>query len=239
VPVLFVSVVVAWLHHRPARGVVLRTGASAIAGLGATFLAYLLFERAAGGTALYGGQVHALNSGRFNFRQFITSIYQFYFGRLTSLQPPLGPPYGYRQVFIDTFYGTFGNLEVSFRPRVYDLLQLLSAVGLVSLYTACIAGWRKLWRNWPAVTLMVALVVTLLLFLHYVSYRALLGDHGSDPLIVGRYLLPMVSLFGLAIAFTVGSLPRRAGVLVGAVILSIGALLALGGIGITAARFYV
>ena len=85
---------------------------------------------------------------------------------------------------------------------------------------------------------MLSLLVTLLLMLHYVSYRALLSNGGTDPLIVGRYLLPMVSLFGLAIAFTVGSLPKRAGPFLGAVILSIGTLLAVGGIGITAARFY-
>jgi hypothetical protein len=141
-------------------------------------------------------------------------------------------------VFIDTFYGTFGWLEVAFRPRVYDLLQVFSALGLVGFYTACVVRWRALMRSWPGVVVMLSLLLTLVVFLHYVSYRALIGDQGMDPLITGRYLLPMVSLFGLAIAFTVGSLPRRAGPLVGAVVLSAGVILALGGIGITAARFY-
>ncbi len=57
-------------------------------------------------------------------------------------------------------------------------------------------------------------------------------------MIVGRYLLPMVSLFGLAIVFTVGTLPRRIAPLVGGAILALGLLLSLAGIGITAARFY-
>jgi hypothetical protein len=48
----------------------------------------------------------------------------------------------------------------------------------------------------------------------------------------------MVSLFGVAIAFTAGALPRRAGPLLGAVILSLGVLLSLGAIAVTAARFY-
>ena len=70
------------------------------------------------------------------------------------------------------------------------------------------------------------------------SYRALLGNGGSDPLITGRYLLPLVSLWALAITFTIGSLPRRAAVVLGAVILLIAVVLSLDAIGITAARFY-
>lgn len=167
-----------------------------------------------------------------------SSIYQFYFPKLPSLQPRIGPAYGYRQVFIDTFYGTFGSLEVTFRERVYDALQVLSALGLVGFYTTCVVRWRRLVSGWPVVAVMLALALTTLFFLHYVSYRALLGNAGSDPLIVGRYLLPMVSLFGLAIAFTAGTLPRRAGPLLGAAILSLGVLLSLGAIAITAARFY-
>jgi hypothetical protein len=88
------------------------------------------------------------------------------------------------------------------------------------------------------VVLMLALLVLSIGFLQYVSYRALLGNGGSDPLITGRYLLPLVSLFGLAVAFTVGCLPRRIAPLIGAVILAIGVLLSLDAIGITMARFY-
>ena len=85
---------------------------------------------------------------------------------------------------------------------------------------------------------MLTLLATNLLFLHYVSYRALLSDNGADPLIVGRYLLPMVSLFGLAIAFTLGSLPKRLGPPMAALVLALGVLLSIGGIGITVVRFY-
>jgi len=237
-PVLCIALFVAWIRHRPAvRDTVVRAGAAA-ATLGAAVVTYVLFVRSSGSGSLYGGQVTLLNSGTFNLRQFLSSIFQFYFGRFRSLQPPLGPPYGYRQVFIETFYGTFGSLEVAFRQRVYDVLQVGSALGLVGFYTACVVRRRLLIRAWPCVVVLLSLLVCQLFFLHYVSYRALLGNGGTDPLIVGRYLLPMVSLFGLAITFTVASLPRRTGPMLGAVVLSIGLILALGGIGITAARFY-
>jgi hypothetical protein len=237
-PVLLVALTVAWIRHRPPIRETLARGGAAVATVGGALAAYLLLARAAGGSSLYGGQVGALNSGSFNVRQLLSSIFQFYFPKLPSLQPRIGPAYGYRQVFIDTFYATFGSLEVTFRQRIYDLLQLLSAIGLLGFYTACVVRRGALRRSWPAVAVMLTLLLASLSFLHYVSYRALLGNGGSDPLIVGRYLLPMVSLFALAIAFTVGSLPRRAGPLLAAAILSAGTLLSLGAIAITAARFY-
>ncbi|HLH13332.1 MAG TPA: DUF2142 domain-containing protein [Solirubrobacteraceae bacterium] len=237
-PVLGVALIAAWARHRPPLLDALRRAAAAAATVGVAFLAYLAFGRGGGGS-LYGGQIGELNSGtHFEPRQFISQIYQFYFPRLNSLPPRLGPAYGYKQVFIDTFYGSFGWLEVTFKERTYDVLQVLSAVGLVGLYTAVVARRRLLWRSIAVVAVMLALLFTNLLFLHYVSYRALLSDGGSDPLIVGRYLLPMVSLFGVAIAFTIGSLPRRVGPPVGAIVLALGVLLALGGIGLTATRFY-
>lgn len=238
-PVLFTALVVAWVRHRPAvRQTVLR-GLASVATIAAAFLFLRGIAGTSAGAGLYGGQVSSLNTGRFKLTQFISNIYQFYFSSgLPSLPARLGPAYGYRQVFIDTFYGTFGWLEVTFSQRIYDLLELLSGVGLVAFYTSCVTRWRALMRSWPVVVVMLSLLVTLLFFLHYVSYRALVGNGGTDPIVVGRYLLPMVSLFGVAIAFTVGSLPRRAGPLAGAAVLSLALLLALGGIGITAARFY-
>ncbi len=237
-PVLAVALVVTWVIHRPAPREALRRGALAAGTVGAALLAYLLFGRAGGSSSLYGGQVSQLNGSTFNLRQFLSSVYQFYFPKLSSLQPRVGPEYGYRQVFIDTFYGTFASLEVTFRSRVYDALQVSSALGLLGMYTAAILRWRTLWRSIGLVLVLGALLVTNVAFLHYVSYQALIGNGGSDPLIVGRYLLPMVCLFALAIAFTIGSLPRRAGPVVAAVVIAAGILLSLTGIGITLGRFY-
>ncbi len=40
---------------------------------------YLAFVSAAGAGAVYAGEVTPLNSGAFNLRQFLSSVYQFYF----------------------------------------------------------------------------------------------------------------------------------------------------------------
>jgi 4-amino-4-deoxy-L-arabinose transferase-like glycosyltransferase len=238
-PVLAVALVVAWIRHRPPVRETLVGAAGAVGTVGVALGAYFAFGRANGSGSLYGGQLTELNSGTsFSLRQFLSSIYQFYFPKLATLQPRIGPAYGYRQVFINTFYGTFDSLEVTFNNNILDALQVLSALGLLGLYTACVSKWRRLWRAWGEVLVMLGLLATTIVFLHYVSYRSLLGDGGIDPLITGRYLLPIISLFGLAISFTVGSLPRRVGPPVAAVILVAGVLLSLAGIGITMTRFY-
>ena len=76
----------------------------------------------------------------------------------------------------------------------------------------------------------------LMALLHLVSYSSL--RTGSDPVITGRYLLPGVALYGVAIAFVASSLPRRLGPLVAGAILGAATLLALGGLGLGVARFY-
>ncbi len=237
-PVLATALLLALVTHRQGLRDTVRLLASALATVGAAFIAYVAFGRGAGGS-LYGGQLSSLSStASFNLRQFLSSIYQFYFPRLVSLQPRLGPAYGYRQVFIDTFYGSFGSLEMTFPPRVYDGLQVLSALGLAGLYTAVVVRWRQLCRAWPVVLVLLSLLVTTLFFLHYVSYRSLLNTAGAEPLVVGRYLLPMVSLFGITIAFTIGALPRRAGPVLAGAVIGLGVLLSLAGLGLTVVRFY-
>jgi hypothetical protein len=239
--VLLVALVVAWIVHKPSQRDAVASGAASAATVGVAFGAYALFGRASGSSALYGGQVSELNGSAgasFSVKQFLYSIYQFYFQKLAALRPRVGPEYGYGQVFIRTFYAAFGSLEVQFKTATYHLVQYASDLGLFGLAAAVFARRRRLRESWPVVAVMLALLLTTLAFLHYTSYRALLTNGGTGPLIVGRYLLPMVSLFGLAIAFVAGSLPRRAGPLLGAAILGVGVLLSLSGLGITVTRFY-
>lgn len=239
VPVLIVALGIAWARHRPG---LLRGGAQLLESgitLGLAALLYLRFGTAGGSGVAYGGQVSELNGSKgFSVTQFLAVTWNFYFAKLGLLHSRFGPAYGYRQVFIETFYGSFGWLEAKFKPRVYDALQVASALGILALCATCVVRRRVLRQSWPAVALMLTLLVVSLGFLHYVSYKSLLSTHGVEPLIVGRYLLPIISLFGLAIAFTIGSLPRRIGAPAAGVILGAGVVLQLAGIAITATRFY-
>jgi hypothetical protein len=238
-PVLAVVLVVTWIRHRPVARETLTLGAAGIAPVGVAFLAYALFGRAAGGSSIYGGQVSELNTKMgFKLGQFLSTVWDFYFAKIASLPDRLGPRWGYGQVYIEGFYAGYGGGNTSLPRGAIGALRAVSLLGLVGLCAAVVACWRQLRRAWPAVLVTVSLLLTTIVFLHYVSYRALLENGGQRPLIVGRYLLPMIPLFGLAIAFTVGSLPRRLGPLVGAAILGGGVVLCFSGIVVSTFRFY-
>src|SRR4051795_7352277 len=209
----------------------------AVAGVGTMavcgFIA-LAWTRSHSGGVAYGGQAPAV--GGFNVRQFISYLWQFYLPKLSFMDLRPGPDYGYRQVYIQSYFGTFASLEVNYRDVDYDLLQVSAGLGLLGLYTAMVARWRAVLANWTVVALAVLTFLGMMAVLHIVSYANLRG--GPDPVITGRYLLPCVSLYGLAAAGTVGSLPRRAGAVVAGILVSSALVLAIGGIALTAARFY-
>jgi hypothetical protein len=79
-------------------------------------------------------------------------------------------------------------------------------------------------------------VVGYMTVLHVVAFRTLLGS--PDAVITGRYLLPLLPLYGVTMALAAEWLPRRwgpvvAGTLVGGVV-----LLQLGAMAVLFARFY-
>jgi hypothetical protein len=238
IPPLLVALLVAWLaHSRTVRSTVEQAASAGVVllvGLGV----YKLLIAASGGGALFGGEVNIGNKSAFSVRQFLSSIWQFYLPKLDSMASRLGPPIGYRQIFVQQYFaGVFSSFEVYFPYWVYDAVQVAVAILLVALYTLGIARFRTLKANWPAVVILGTTAVCLVAFLQLASYRALVNG-GANPLIVGRYLLPMTGIVGIAVAAIVAGLPRRAGAIVGAVVL-VGLLaLSLGGLALNLERFY-
>jgi 4-amino-4-deoxy-L-arabinose transferase-like glycosyltransferase len=231
VPALAAVLALSWRRERLPARVLARWLSAGVALAGATLVAFAL-----GGGSLYGGQVAAFRDSGFNPREFASFVWQFYFPPLPTMQARLGPEYGFRQVFVETFYGTFGSLDVRFPTRVYTLLQVASVLGLLALYTAVVARWRELRERRRIALGLAAIAASGIAFLHLASYLALLD--GPDPIVVGRYVLPLIGLFALGVAFVATTLPRRLGPLFAAVVLASGVLLHLAGLGLTVARFY-
>jgi hypothetical protein len=197
----------------------------------ATVGAVVLSQRAA-----YGGE---LTLGQ-NFRVtgFLTYLWQFYLPRLPFMTPPPGPHYGFHELMVTEFVGgRFGSLEVGFAPIVYALLQLLSVLVIAGAVAGAISLRHRLAGVWDVVLLLVTIVVSELLLLHLVSYRSLVGGTG-DPLIVGRYLLPLCAIYGMTGAFVAVAAGRRAGPFVAATLIAVSLALQLGGLGLTIGRFY-
>lgn len=184
------------------------------------------------------GVLDSTSGARFDPRQFASYLWQFYLPKLPFMTQAIGPEYGAQTAFVETFYGVFASLEVRWPALVYHLLAAATLVGLAALVVVLIGARDRVRARWDVALLLAATPVTLVGALHFAAYRNLQIDP-SDPIIVGRYLFPLLPLFGVAVATVVRALPRRASLTLGTTLLLTGAMLGLSGLGMSAVRFYV
>jgi hypothetical protein len=236
VPALLVVALAAWrLRARPARALALGGGALACVAAGA--VAFWAITWGAGGEA-DGGLAGGGDGARpFQASEFASYVWQFYLPRLPFQDPMIGPDYDWRVAFSDTFWGVFASLEVLYPDGLYDLLRWLSLIGLVALAVALVGRRAELRGHWPLLAVLATTVAALVLGLHLAAYRAMLSNP-EDPIIVGRYLFPLIALLGAAVAFVVSSLPRRVAPYVASLVVALGVVLQLAGLGLALGRFY-
>ena len=132
----------------------------------------------------------------FNLREFGSYIWQFYLPRL-PFQTPFnpGPHLPVYDVWLTTGWAAFGWLEVRFPGWVYAVLAAVT-VGVAAFALARL--WRERRRLDLAVpAFFVVVAFALLIGLHWTEYRMI--KNGLGPFNVGRYLLPLVGLAGLAV----------------------------------------
>jgi hypothetical protein len=239
VPALPTALLVAWLVHAKS----LRTTLAAVAASALVLVSGLLVYRgiaSAGenGGELFGGEINLGNKQAFSVRQLLSSIWQFYLPKLDSMQARLGPPIGYRQIFVQQYFaGVFSLNEVYFPYWVYDTVQVAVFLLIATLWTLAAMRPRSVLAHWPKLVILAVTAGCVLLFLHIASYRALL-DGGGNPLITGRYLLPLGAIVGVCAGALVALLPRRLGAAVAVVILVGLVTLSVGALGLTVERFY-
>jgi 4-amino-4-deoxy-L-arabinose transferase-like glycosyltransferase len=234
VPALLVTLVVVIVRERPTLAGAARWLGGGAALLIGVALAYRFLL--APSTGAYGGEVNLGPVGSMSIPGFINTTWQFYLPPLPFMGDRIGPDYGYRQVFIEGFFGRFATLEVGYPASVYTLVQAACALGLVGLVVFAVGRRDALRARWAQATVTGAIALSMIGFLHVASYRALVGS--NDPLITGRYVLPVVVAFGLAVAFVLTSFRARVSAVLGALVL--GSLLALNlaGLMLTVTRFY-
>jgi hypothetical protein len=224
VPAVFVAASLAVRYRRPKRRAMVLAGAGAVV-VGAIAL-YLALRYATAGV---------MSSIR--LREFASYLWQFYLPKLGSMTPPPGPPWGVEQVFIDRFYGTYGALDVVFSPGALSLLKNFSIAAIVLAFVGLTTRRRGL-RRWPDVlALFPVAAAAYLLLMHVAAFRSLITG-GGDPVLTGRYMLPFMPVYGMAIALAVAWLPRRVAPIAAGVVVGGLCLLAVGAFGITLARYY-
>ena len=171
-------------------------------------------------------------------RRLVSYVWQFYLPRLGFMSPPLGgQDYGIREVMTERLYGAFAQLEVHFPSWFYDALWAAMGVVAVGAFAALLVHRRAVAARWDVAVVLAGAVLGLLGLLHTVAYRSLLNN-AADPIIAGRYLLPLAALFGIAVALAVSLIPRRWGAVAGGAVVATLALVQVAALGVTLERFY-
>jgi 4-amino-4-deoxy-L-arabinose transferase-like glycosyltransferase len=140
----------------------------------------------------------------FLIRQFLSYVWQFYLPRL-PFETPFRitsdlPAY---DLWLRQGTGVFGWLDVYLPGWLYQAAAV-TAAGLAVLTVGLLSRLRR-----PVDLLLLAFfgltLLALLVLLHVVEYRTLII--GGGPFLQGRYLLPVVSLLGLAVGLVVARIP--------------------------------
>jgi len=161
-------------------------------------------------SALGRSAVNTIPSGphpqRFNVRQFVSYVWQFYLPRLPFLRQireTSGLPV--YDVWMLQGFGDFGWLDVTLPDWLYKLMAAASTVFIVpaAALLTLIRGWRRL----ALIAFLGLALLALLAGLHLTDYRSLIAQQG--PILQGRYLLPAIALLGLAAGLIVSRLPAR------------------------------
>jgi 4-amino-4-deoxy-L-arabinose transferase-like glycosyltransferase len=206
IPPALLALLIGW-RRRPADQ---RGGARRELGVASLALVVPVLAWIALAAALHRSAVNTIKSstgGRpFNVLQFISYVWQFYLPKLpfmTRLRETSGLPAYY--VWLRQGWGSFGWLDVTFPPWTYRVLAVLSALVVIP---AAALLFRVVNRRRLAVPALLLLTLLALLGgLHVTDYRSLIA--GQGPILQGRYLLPVVALFGLSIAFLVSQISAR------------------------------
>ena len=192
------------------------------------------------GTALvYVPVVVAWSSrGEGNVREFASYLWQFYLPKLSFMTTTVGPvDYDIRKGFVDRIFGTLAQLEVVLPPNVENIAWWVTRLGLVALVVALVLKRRALRENAGVAVVLFTAIWTLVLGLHLVAYRSMINTPG-DPIITARYLLPLVALFGIAIAIVATVLPRLVRGAYSGLVLAAGVAAQIISLGLLLERFY-
>ena len=239
VPAAFFVLAVALLRRRRAGGRVAAVVCAALLALviptGAWLATAAALDRRAVNDVPTGTQRPTPTVTSFNPREFGSYLWQFYLPKL-SFQRDFGgiPELPVYDLWLKGGWASFAWLEVNFPEAVYGVLAALSALVLVGAGVSLFRRRRSL--DLAVAAFLAIAVVVLLAGLHWTEFRTLIGGAGSFN--QGRYLLPLISIGGAAVAAALTLLPARVRPVGGAFV--IGGLFALQlfSLAIVGGRFY-
>jgi len=193
----------------------------------------VILDRAASDTGgITGGTAAELAtlSGQLSY------LWQAFLPRLPFMNDFFGYYLPY-EIYFQGFMGRFGWAEYSF-PLTFHRIALAFFVVLTVLVG--LELWRRravLQKRWAEVLTYAAMFGGLLLLIEIAAYRnhLTLGQHFEQ----GRYLLPMLGLYGAFVALAARGAGRKWGPAVGAFLVTLAMGHALFAMILTIDRFYV
>ena len=212
---LLVLAIGLWRLRRPAVRAALVTGAVALAAFALPAGTWVLAARTlhrptvnqvTTATDTDTGVTPRPRSG-FNVKGFISYLRQFYLPNPRSrgaLFPSTLPLYS---VWFKGAWGVFGWRQLRLAPAVFLVLAALCLAALVGAAVAIARGRVAL--DLPTIAFLLLAVLGLLAALHVTEYRVIFVAKERGDFNQGRYLLPLVSLGGVAVAASLSLLARR------------------------------
>ncbi len=191
---------------------------------------------AGAGLALVYG-LYAVSASVRELPGFASYLWQFYLPALPGMSPPVGPPWGASDVYVNRFYSVFGQFDVALPADLESAIRVVAWVVLALLLLAAWRHRRRLADRGPAVTAIVVTALLAILALHAAAFRSLL-ENPTDPVFTGRYLLMVIPLLGVLVAGALTALPRRLRGAAAGALLAAAALLQLSAFGLVVERFY-
>ena len=176
----------------------------ALLALAVPVLGWLGLARALGREGI--NQVGSSPAHPFNIGQFLSYVWQFYLPRLPFMTPfRTTPQLSVYDLWVRQTAGTFGWLDVYLPSWMYPAAALVA--GGIAIAAIVLVAQLRDRRQLALLAFFGLALVALLVLLHVTEYRAAIA--GSGTFLQGRYLLPVVGLFGLAVGLIIGRIPLR------------------------------
>jgi 4-amino-4-deoxy-L-arabinose transferase-like glycosyltransferase len=170
-------------------------------------LAWILYTTSHGRSPINTVQPAAAGRAHhFSIPQFLSSVWQFYLPRLPFQSRFASVDrLGVFHIWLEGGWGRFGWTNVNLPGWVYPVLGAVSAA--LTLGAGAVVATTRAPHRFARLSFFAVALLALLAGLHLTDYRAIIAGQGA--LLQGRYLLPVIGLFGLAAAVVTTRIPAR------------------------------
>ena len=207
-PATLLALILGW-RRRPAqaRADLWATLVPALGALVAPVLVWVAIASALGRSAINTVQAAPGTTPKpFSITQFLSYVWQFYLPKLPFMTRfRLTADLPLYDVWIGEGWGAFGWLDVRMIGGLYPILAAIT--GAVAVLGAAIVARLRGRLKLELIAFFALTSVCLLGGLHLTEYRSVIAGDGG--VIQGRYALPVIGLFGLAVGLIVTRIPLR------------------------------